>query len=435
MSNYIHTSGTINFRPFNNSIYKITKTSLVSLIHIFSNSNFGLENLNSGIKKLNAMSDKYLKNCVEYIDSGGFSIINGDIGVNDITKYIECYCEFFKSNNKRFDYIFSLDIPIFINSPNYNTYSFIKKQNNNSLVRTIELIKKNPELKEKAIFVLQFKMHQQYKVWNELYDELECYKYFNTFSVGGLVGLTNFTNLKFSPFIGAAYYFLNKYLKHKELQTRPFQFHVLGIYHGYYRFILYFMQKLFSIYLNQNCLFTFDSINYTITSFFKSRAPVSFYYLDNNEIKYYSESNELSEEFLNNSYFDDDLLLFKDNLKLLSENKKLNQLEFITPAYVYSQSQLDEYFKILIDKYDIIEVFSSAPNTTVLINKLNVIFKNIESNSPFLNSVFSSRCIESLRIIYIFHNWFMNNRNELKLEELLIQFINKINFPFDLAKD
>jgi hydrogenase maturation factor HypF (carbamoyltransferase family) len=26
---------------------------------------------------------------------------------DDITKYIECYCEFFKSNNKRFDYIFS----------------------------------------------------------------------------------------------------------------------------------------------------------------------------------------------------------------------------------------------------------------------------------------------------------------------------------------
>ena len=127
-NNYIHTGSPTLNQNFTQNIFDITGTSLISLISALNSNSFGYDTLFRFDQNIRKFNDQYLNNSIRFRDSGGYSIIVGDVNPNDIGKFINCYVKHLKDSNDTFDYIFSLDIPFFIGQDNYNTVEYIERQ-------------------------------------------------------------------------------------------------------------------------------------------------------------------------------------------------------------------------------------------------------------------------------------------------------------------
>ena len=432
---YIHTT-TPSVAPVNEiyqpSIYFHSKTCLLSLIHSLSSGSFGWDTLERGLKEIDHFKRHYLVNDeVLYYDSGGYSIIVGDVIPRDIYKFIDCYTKALELDYNQFDYIFSLDIPVFLNHPTFNTRKDIYELNRKSLNDSINIIKNNPILKDKFCFVKQFKLKSQFQIWDYLYDELEIYKYHKNFAIGGLVGLSGMVNLQFAPFIGPLYWQLYQYHKHGD-GSHPFYSHILGIYHRSYRFMLQFMIELFNAYGVKTYL-TYDTINYTLSSMYKSKVGMDYYNLDNNKLKVF-HSHDLSDDILSQIYKTESCLKsYHHNLERIDDGVPLTDTTFLVPLNISSQLNLDEFFKLFIADHNLVELFLSCKNYNEFKNKSNPIINSLQSY-PTLTSNLITQIRESLRVIWIFNQWYQKDKTDKnKLNDLMYQFIGKINFPFDLS--
>lgn len=138
-----------------------------------------------------------------YIDSGGFQIIVGYINSSRIREYVDSYHFVLEKNKDRIGSIFSLDV--------FNAaYSKEKiyDENKYSINESIALIKKYPEIADKQLFVLQTSNLNTFDIWKNLFKDLEVYKYYKRWSIGGLVGLKKSTNARFSHAVPATLWLL-----------------------------------------------------------------------------------------------------------------------------------------------------------------------------------------------------------------------------------
>ena len=427
-----------------------SKHALISLIEGLNTQSFGLDTLNRAKKELRKINDVVIKPTKSklFIDSGGYSIIRGDIQPSSIGKFIDCYTDYLRTEFKNFDYIFSLDIPIALDYPSFNTKKNIYEFNKRSLTESINVLKNNPELQDKFIFIYQFKMKSQYLIWKQLFDELEINKYVNCYGIGGMVSLRGLLrnnsetdDLKFSPFIALSFKCLLDYIASKKFD-KEFRIHNLGIYIKHDRFELHLLEKLFHRYSNNqtSVLITYDSINYMRTAQLKSRS-LEIYSFTNNEFIRYPDiqsvpDHVIREVYNNNEYY----TAIQEEMDVLKNNgKKLDNIDCFTPLNIYSNINLDNFFEYIIDKYEIADAFFTATDFQHFLRLTNPTLSNLSILYP---KVFTSRlvtCIkENLRITYIFHKFFINRpSNETKmyekLDELILQFIAKIAFPFDLT--
>ena len=427
----------IDFSPL---IANITDYSLISIISGLTQKNFGIDTLKKCITEIRRYKDSFCSNKLKlYIDSGGYSIIVGDVLPSDILKFMECY-NFYLENEKNFyDYIFSLDIPVFLEYPKYNTKQAIYKLNKLSLDNSVKILDKYEEIRNKFYFVYQFKIKGQYEIWSHLYDELNLKNYINCWAIGGMVGLRGFlknyenTNeLKFSPFTALAYKSFFDYLNTS--MSNPFRLHMLGIYIKYDRFQIILLEKLFRKYLqNNNITLTYDSINYFRTAQLKAR-DIDIFYLNNNELNIFNSKNNIPENILKTVYSIPEYYNFiLEEYDRLRNNKILYNINSFVPLFVFSNIQLDLFFDFIIEKYQIHELFFNT-NYDIFKNKINIIFSNLTSKYPNLfTPIFITNVKENLRITYIFHNWFINNRKRDKLDFMITEFIKKINFPLELT--
>jgi hypothetical protein len=92
-------------------IYKLVKNCLFSLIGGLNGPNLGLKSLGDYTYQLKKYTDGYLADITRYADSGGYSIIKGNVEPKDIDLFIDSYMSFFEYDQIHYDYIFSLDIP------------------------------------------------------------------------------------------------------------------------------------------------------------------------------------------------------------------------------------------------------------------------------------------------------------------------------------
>jgi hypothetical protein len=422
---------------YQDSIFYHTKTCLVSLIHALSSSQFGYDTLQSGINDIRNFKKKYLKNNeILFLDSGGYSIISGEISSSDIWKFIGCYNMALELMRNDVNFIFQLDIPIFLKEPQNCTKEKIYNYNKKSIEDTIEIIKKFPELKDKFLSVLQFKMKGQFQVWDYLYNELELYKYHKYYSVGGLVSLYGICpHINFAPFIAPFYYWLYYYHKYSNLEY-PYFIHILGTYHKFTRFIIMFLIKLSTRYLkplNQQSFVTYDSVNYTLSALYKSRVGLEYYNIENDNLKVY-HSHDLSSDILNQIYKTEPCLAsYLDNIKRIDNGNQLTDVTFLVPLNISSQLNLDTFFSTFIEKYNLVDILLSSKNYNEFKNKSNPIIRSLSSFPTLTNSLIG-QIKESLRIIYIFDQWYRTDfTDKSKLMILMDQFITKINFPFDLT--
>ena len=200
-----------------------------------------------------------------YIDSGGFQIIVGYVSFNRIFEFIDTYHFVLKKFKNEIDKIFALDVfsatyfdrkfiigkdgkrivnakvigktkltdNDYLSVPNFpDVYSKehpaivgLYKANKYSMESSIKLIQEFPILADKQLFILQSGNHLTFNLWKELFLDLEIYKHYKLWSVGGLVGLKKSTNAKFSHAVPATLWLLT-YQKHFDFKIE--QVHWLG---------------------------------------------------------------------------------------------------------------------------------------------------------------------------------------------------------------
>lgn len=441
VNNFIYTcSPTVSKSSeiYQESIFHHAETCLISLIHGMSSTSFGYTSLMSGLKDIKDFKTAYLtKGEKFFLDSGGYSIVSGQVSTRDINKFIECYNHALVEMKDHMDFAFQLDIPVFLNEPENSTKEKIYELNHQSLSDSISIINKHPELKEKFLAVLQFKIKSQYLIWDKLYNELEVYKYHKYYSVGGLVSLYGICpHVNFAPFIGPVYYWLYYYNKHSNFE-HPFLMHILGTYHKFTRFIIFFIQELICRYLepnNQTAIITYDSVNYTLSALYKARVGLDYYRIEDHNKLVADHSHDLDDNLLTDIYKTEECLgSYKENLRRIDSGDSLTDTTFLVPLNLSSQLNLDKFFHEYIKQYGIVDLLINTPNPLTFKNKVAPILSAL-STFPTLTPNLVSQLKESLRLIHVFHHgWWSNDRdNKAKLDSMMCNFIDKIKFPFDL---
>lgn len=438
MFSYIHTTSTLKFHQLErNLLDENVDNYLYSLISGLSQKQFGLNTLTRiANKEIIPFYKTLKKNQRLFIDSGGYSIIKGDIDPRHLSKFIDCYCYFLEHYRDYYDKIISLDIPIFLEHPECNNVDFIRKQNHISISRSKKTLDQYPELYNKFIFTWQFKLLKQYKIWKELYDTyFKDENRLNEFAIGGLVGLRGTTKIKFSPFIAMCYKCLH--LIKKKNQKKRSIIHILGIYGLHDRFIAAFIDRLFNdVYLkdeNPSIEMSYDTINYSVSGYMRIRDLDNIIY-ENNKYKIKLIKNHSEKEI--KSIIQDQAVQKEiiTNINNLKNQKPLTKTHLFAILNVIKQIKIDSVIKEIVYDGPLFDHFLKCDNYNQFKGKANSILMTYEQKYPFIFANRTNKNLINFRYLYIFHNWFKNDRTEKQLEVLIKQFINKINYPFDLTE-
>ena len=171
-----------------NVISKIVPDSLYSLIGGLRQSEFGLDTLYDVAYAIKEFRSKFVLpgKGSQFIDSGGYSIIKGDVSPAGIRRFIQCYNLYLENQMDNYERIFSLDIPCSLRYSSLNNIQTIHDCNFESLLQTRNLLSTYDNLRDKLYFVWHFKMKSQYKIWNDLYSGLELWKYIKHRAIGGM---------------------------------------------------------------------------------------------------------------------------------------------------------------------------------------------------------------------------------------------------------
>ena len=436
---YVHTTSDIITRGVaKNVIRPYTKKYLFSLINGLNNENFGFNTIDKIAIEVKRFYDDLYPDEIMFVDSAGYSIIIGDINPKMINPFIEAYCHFLENYcETHTDYMYSLDIPIFLKHPDFNTYSNLYKRNRRSNQLMKHVLDKNPALYNKLVYVYQFKISEQYDIWNRIYDEFWVNETrLKHFAIGGLVSVRGVTGIKFSPYIGMLYKLLhliaNKNLKEESI------LHILGIYGIHDRFHLMFLQKLFNdIYLkDHDCKIqlSYDTINYFVSGLFKIRDLDSI--IPGNNGSYICDLNDnLIEEMHKIILYPDALQAIKDNIKCLHNKSALLDTRVYCYLNVVRQLITDQIMREVINKHDLINQFLQFDNFNSLKNNLRPLFLNIEKQYPYVFKNYTDKILNNFKWIHAFNGWWMSGRNEDRLEKGIELFINQINFPKAINDD
>ncbi len=396
---------------------------LISLIHGFRKKGNVTKNVDKFSDSVKELADVYKNNLQSFkklfIDSGGYSFITGDVDFNDTYVAIYGYNKYLKDYNSNFDAIFSLDIPLWGNNQEKFNYENLLKYNCESLNTSYKILIENPSLAKKFYFVWQFKLREQFDAWNEIYDELQLNDIVKNRAIGGLVSLKEKTGIDFSPFTEIAMRCFLDHL-HSPYSNDAFSLHVLGQNLPYHRFHIQFLDSLFSAHCNKDSYVTYDSANYTISGLYDVRNLEIFYIDENNEIVREWKLDRLPQKVKKMIFQSDDLYhKFKRYLKELDNSRtvKLSSPMIGIPLNVFSQLQLDKYFKIMIDDS-------------------NLVYK-LMNETPYGFSSFINSFIHDKRDLLnkiLGKNAYLTTQNDLQRTYLAYQVIKNNNIGYEEKK-
>lgn len=447
MFHYVHTSSELLGTNTIEFLDNYVDSYLYSLIYALQSSNFGLDSLHKLVDNLDPskddiksysqrVRDKYNKQL--FIDSGGYSIIVGDVSPRDLGKFIECYHEFLHKYPHLFDKIFSLDIPVFLKHTEYNTVKFIKEQNMKSVNLSKQILTQN-NLFDKFIFVWQFTTPNKYNVWRSVYEKVLADTNVQHFGIGGMVGLRGRTGIRFSPFIAMEYKLLK--LIYDKNYSKESYIHNLGVYGLHDRFLMAFFHRLFNEYYlkdkNSSVVVSYDTINYFTSGIFNVRKPTcvikeqdGIMYKcnvldldDRNKLRYLIHNEELFENII------------KDIDNLIDGNK-LKDTRLFCLLNVVSNLEIDKLFDDVVRNFDIVKLFTSCNNFHEFKNKFSPIYDHLSNIYPFAFANRKYNTMLNFQFVYNFHHWWLKDKSDSKLEQMCEKFIkNYIKIPskFDLA--
>ena len=416
-----------------------TGATLISIIGGLNQKDFGFFTLLKTAREFRDFRDSFATpvNGKLFGDSGGYSVIKGDVHPEDIPRFIPCYIKFFELEHHTVNTFFSLDIPIFIKPEfqDFNTIANINEFNRQSLVESKELMEKDPEIRQKFSYVWHFKIPEQYRIFSQLYDELELSKLIMRRSIGGMVGLPKKTAIRFAPFIALAYRCLLDHLK-GAYPEEPFTLHMLGIKSKTDRFAMALIEQLFRRYLKDTAdvKVTYDSININRNTQYNVR-NVKFFSLEDDTLNEYRNVFALPQDIIESVYFTDSMEdHFRAELENLKNGKKMLSADSFAPLAIHSEVFIDRYFSKVVESYEVVDAFFRSTSVIqVKAHLKNMMLKlSLEEPSIFTKK-FLQAFIENVEWIFAFHRWFILKRDRVSLDELIFEFIQEINFPFRLG--
>jgi hypothetical protein len=436
---YIHTTSDVITRsPAKNLIRPYVKNYLYSLINGLSSESFGFNTVDRVTQQVKRFYDDLYEDEKLYVDSAGYSIIVGDIPPSNINVFIECYIYFLeKYCNSHCNYMFSLDIPIFLKYPEFNTYSNLCKRNYRANQLMKHVLDQNPELYDKLIYVYQFKIWEQYDIWCQIYQEFwEKENRLKHFAIGGLVGVRGVTGIKFSPYIAMLYKLL-MFVYNKNLNEESI-LHVLGVYGIHDRFHLAFLQRLFNdVYLkerNPTVQVSYDTINYFVSGLFKIRELDSV--IPTGDGNYICDLNTNLLDYVDSIItYSDALYEVKRNIECLRNNQQLHDTILYSYMNIVKQLIIDQIMRDVIKEYDLVNQFLKYENFNSFKNNIRPLFKSLEMKYPVVFKNYTDKIMNNFQWISSFHDWWMSGRDKLRLERGLEIFIQKINFPKAIIDD
>jgi len=429
---YVHTTTEIIKRDLNKQILRpYVRKYLYSLYNGFSNSNFGYNSLHKLSYNIKEFYDNLYSNEELIIDSGGYSAIVGDINPRDISKFIECYSYFLEYHNDNLDYIMSLDIPIMLEYPMYNTYEYIRNVNFKSYGESKKILDQKEELYKKFLFVWHFKLHKQFKIWKDIYNTFFSNNKINHHAIGGLVSLRGITGIKFSPFIGPVYRCL-KLIENNEYQNSLI--HILGVYGRHDRLFMQIINDLFNDYYlkdkNKSIDITFDTINYTISGLFRIRdLPLIQLLKSKSLLQSESKTYEYLEKFVPNKQVLKQIMIEIDNIK---KGKQIQNTRLLSLTYVIYSSILDRMMQKFIKEENIVELLIKNPDYNKLKNKVLPLIYKAGKQFPFAFANLDRQILSNFYWLTNFHRSYIDGAGIDRIDKGIEHFIDAIKFPFDL---
>jgi len=420
---------------YNHAIMAQSNLCLYSIIEGMRQKNFNTHTLGVAIESIKDFYALYVcpNSGKVYIDSGGYSIIVGNIHPETIPRFVQCYNAMLRLEADSFDRIFSLDIPWSKGFPEMNTRRKIMDFNDYSLATAREILLDRPEALERYSFVWHFKMKAQYEIWNHLYDKYDLNNLIHHRAIGGMVALRGATGISFSPFIGMAYRCLVDFMDGPQI-GKPFSLHYLGMYLQYDRFEMAILDRLFARYLEgeTQILTTYDSVNPMHSA--RLDTALKLFEFEGNGIHVYNNLVEAPARIIEHVYRDKGLIDFvQEEISRRQGGDRLQNASSFGPLNIFSHRQVDQYFEYVVGAHGLAEVFFQEWSLTKINGYFETTLSELAKQCPVLFTEHLRKAImENVAITYQFHRWFVDDRSRAGLDRLILSNIRKIKFPGDL---
>ena len=420
---------------YDHAIMAQNKLCLFSIIGGMCQQGFNTHTLNDMLSTIKDYAEEFARpyHGEIFVDSGGYSIIQGAVHPSAVPRFIQCYNAMLRLEAGAFDKIFSLDIPWSIEFPEMNTKQKIMEFNNYALSTARDILLNDPVALERFSFVWHFKMPSQYAIWNHLYAKHDLNRIVRHRAIGGMVALRRITGIRFSPFIGMAYRCLLDYLDAGRFD-QDFTLHLLGMYLPYDRFEMAILDGLFGRYLEEDAqaVTTYDSIN-PIQSTRKGK-DIPLFEFTGTGLRVYDNLIEAPDDILDNVYGDPKLIGFvQEEIARRRAGGNLVNASSFGPLNIYSHREVNRFFKYVVAEHGLADVFFQERSLTMINRHLASVLDALEKASPRLfKDNLRTSIMRNVAITYEFHRWFVDDHSRAGLEELIQANIRKIRFPDDL---
>ena len=399
------------------AICNVPENFLYSLIGGLSQRNFALETISKYALKVKKYNESFLNGKMKYADSGGYSIIKGDVFPKDINRFIECYNFFYEYAADYYDYIFSLDIPFSLKHTEMNKKQLIYEFNKEALRQQLEIIEKIPQLTDRLYFVWQFKMRSLYEIWKQIVVELNLNKYIRNRAIGGMVSLRKQTNINYSPFTMMAFKCFHDYLN-AGYYNDGFKLHFLGINLPYDRFHIAFLEKLFQrLGYGHEIYHTYDSISYA-QRVRKSKNLNIYDLKEDQNLKCYENIEEVPEYLIEKVYSELETIEFiKEEIERRKKGYFLENINSFVALNIYSNLCLDRFFEHIINEYNMVDTLIGANSTAVVEGNFRLINDDLKMRYPVLfGKEMLINIIENMEYTWTYCDWFLNDRSDERLD-------------------
>ena len=421
---------------YDRAIMAQNKLCLFSIIGGMCQHGFNTHTLNDMLSTIKDYAESYARpfGGKMFVDSGGYSIIQGAVHPSEVPRFVQCYNAMLRLEAGAFDKIFSLDIPWSKVFPEMNTRQKIMDLNDYALSTARDILLNDPVALERFSFVWHFKMPAQYSIWDHLYVKHDLNRIVRHRAIGGMVALRGITGIRFSPFIGMAYRCLLDYLDAGRFD-QDFTLHLLGMYLPYDRFEMAILDGLFGRYLQgeSQAVTTYDSINPLQST--RVGKDIPLFEFTGTELKIYNNLIDAPAGILEHVYVEPELISFvQDEIGRRRAGGKLKNVSTLGPLNIYSHRQVNHFFEYVVAAHGLAEVFFQEWSLTKINGHIAGVLGTLAKSYPALFT--ASLCDSIMRnvaITYEFHRWFIDDRSRVGLDRLLQANIRKIRFPGDLA--
>jgi len=429
---YVYVAGGGSDDAMDRAITQQTQFALYSLIGGLRQKDFGLHTIENITYDIREFSKRFITpvNGKIVTDSGGYSFIKGDISPGNLPMMIDCYNVYLESEITEYDYVFSLDIPFSMKYESFNTVGNVLEANIKSISESRHVLECNESLRDKFYYVWHFKIPEQFAIWKAIYERLEMCRFVKNHAIGGLVGIREATRVKFVPFMGISFYILNRKLQELVVDD-SFRMHYLGVYAKTDRFCISFLEKLFGGYISgvSTIQMSYDSINPVHTV--RMNADVPLFSFNGGEFRIYPSLLDAPEDVLRGVTIDENhVQMIMSEIERRRAKTRLENSASLSPLNVYSNLQLDKFFAMIIDQYDLTGELAKATSPTNLNGRLRRIFCDIEKRYPKAFSPYMRETIIlTLERTWYWHQWFVGKRDAATLDAYMAQEIKEVGFP------